>query len=129
MRGSSAAATPHSDTARTTPPTFKGRLAFIGVLPTDWGQGRVDWSAGGRPPPPKGRLRAGVSPAVLLVAHVFEPIDDLAVERLLDGDVRHGRRRRGPVPVPHAGREPDHVAGVDLLDRAPFLLDPAATGR
>src|SRR4051812_37703409 len=69
------------------------------------------------------------SPAVLPVAHVFQPVDDLPVERLLDGDVRHGRGRRGSVPVLLARREPDHVAGTDLLDRAALPLDPAAAGR
>src|SRR5437763_1919773 len=68
-------------------------------------------------------------PAVLLVAHVLQPVDDLAVEGFLDGDVRHRRRRSCPVPVPHARREPDHVAGTDLLDRAALLLHPAQAGR
>src|SRR5436305_147155 len=68
-------------------------------------------------------------PAVLLVAHMLQPVDDLAVERLLDGDVSHGRTRRGPVPVLLARREPDHVAGMDLLDRAALPLDPAAARR
>ena len=36
---------------------------------------------------------------------------------------------RRPVPVLHARREPDHVTGVDLLDRAALLLNPAAAGR
>ena len=67
--------------------------------------------------------------AVLFVAHVFQPIDDLAVELFLDGDMRHGRGRRGTVPVLLARREPDHVAGMDFLDRAALPLDPAATGR
>ena len=32
-------------------------------------------------------------PAVLLVGHVLEPLDDLSVERLVNSDVRHRRRR------------------------------------
>ena len=60
---------------------------------------------------------------------MLQPIDDLAVELLLDGDMRHGRGRRGTVPVLLARREPDHVAGMDLLDRAALPLDPAAAGR
>src|SRR3954471_7150620 len=66
---------------------------------------------------------------VLLVAHVLQPVDDLAVERLLDGDVGHGRGRGGPVPVLLARREPDHVAGPDLLDRPAPAPHPAAAGR
>src|SRR4051794_12415317 len=58
-----------------------------------------------------------MSLAVLLVGDVVHPIDHLAVECFLDGDVRHGSGRPGPVPVLLARREPDHVAGPDLLDR------------
>ena len=46
----------------------------------------------------------------------------------LDGDVGHGRGRRGPVPVLLARREPDHVARPDLLDRPAPALRPAAAG-
>ena len=53
----------------------------------------------------------------------------LAVELFLDGDVGHGRGRRGAVPVLLARREPDDIAGPDLLDRAALALDPAAAGR
>ena len=51
------------------------------------------------------------SAGVLLVADLLHPVDGLAVERFLDGDVRHRRGRRRAVPVLLAGREPDHVAG------------------
>src|SRR5256885_249898 len=74
-------------------------------------------------------VRGEESPAELAVPPVFQPIDVLAVERLLDGDVRHGRGRCRSVPVLLARREPDHVAGTDLLDRAALPLDPAAAGR
>ena len=66
---------------------------------------------------------------VLPVTDLFHPIDNLAVELFLNGDVRHGRRRRGAVPVLFAGREPDHITRPDLLDRAAFALGPAAAGR
>src|SRR3954447_8043146 len=36
--------------------------------------------------------------AVLLVGDLLHPLDHLAVERLLDRDVRHGGGRRGTVP-------------------------------
>src|SRR3954453_1750590 len=55
---------------------------------------------------------------------MFHPIDGLAAELLLDGDVAHGRRCRSAVPVLLAGREPDDIAGPDLLDRAAFTLNP-----
>src|SRR6476646_4005788 len=59
---------------------------------------------------------------ILRVAHVFHPLDGLAVERLLDGDVLHGIRRRGTVPMLLPGLEPDHVARADLLDRPVLAL-------
>ena len=67
--------------------------------------------------------------AILLVADLLHPVDHLAVELFLNGDVGHGRGRRGAMPVLLAGREPDHVAGPDLLDRAALALHPAAAGR
>ena len=42
---------------------------------------------------------------------------------------RHGRGRRGAVPVLLARLEPDHVARPDLLDRPALALDPAAARR
>ena len=65
-----------------------------------------------------------VSPAVLLVGDLFHPLDDLAVERFLNGDMRHGGSRRGTVPVPHAGWKPDDIAWPDFLDRAAFASAP-----
>ena len=70
--------------------------------------------------------------SILFVADLLHPVHDLAVEFFLDGDVRHRGRRRGPVPVLLAGREPDHVAGVDFLDHdsatvVERLRDQAAT--
>src|SRR3954447_23562819 len=47
----------------------------------------------------------------------------------LTDNVRHGRTRRRPVPVLLTRREPDHVAGVHLHDRAALPLAPAAAGR
>ena len=48
--------------------------------------------------------------AVLLVADVLHPVDDLAVLRFLNGDMRHRIDRRGAVPMFFAGRKPDDVA-------------------
>ena len=65
--------------------------------------------------------------AVLLVADLFHPVDDLAVELFGDGDVAHRGRRRRAKPVLLAGRKPDNVAGADFLDWAAPALHPAAT--
>jgi hypothetical protein len=64
--------------------------------------------------------------AILFITHLFHPFDDLAVERFLNGNVRHRGGRRRAVPVPHAGWKPDDIAGSDSLDRAAFDLHPAA---
>src|SRR5690349_24059306 len=67
--------------------------------------------------------------AVLLGGDLLHPLDHLAVERLLDRDVRHGGGRRGTVPVLLAGWEPDHVARPNLFDRPTPALRPTAAGR
>ena len=67
-----------------------------------------------------------LSGLVLLVADLFHPVDNLAVEFFLNGDVGHGRGGRGPMPVLLAGREPDHVTRTDFLNRAAPSLRPAA---
>ena len=74
-------------------------------------------------------LYSFINLSVLFVADLFHPVDDLAVELFLNGDVRHGGGRRGAVPVLLAGREPDHIAGPDFLDRPALALRPAAAGR
>src|SRR5437667_1017789 len=66
---------------------------------------------------------------ILFVADSLHPVSGLAVEPFLDGDVRHGRRRRGAVPVFLARRERDHVAGSNLLDRAAPALRASAARR
>src|SRR5215831_15828742 len=68
------------------------------------------------------------SPPVLLLADLLHPLNRLAVNPLLDGDVRHGGGRRGPVPVLLARREPHHIPGPDLLARTAPALGPAAAG-
>src|SRR6266487_2781058 len=71
----------------------------------------------------------GPSPGlILLVANLLHPVDGLAVEPLLNGNVRHGGGCRGAVPVLLARREPDHVARPDFLDRAAPALRQAAAG-
>src|SRR4051812_40931033 len=65
----------------------------------------------------------------LIVADLLHPVDALPVEGLRDCDVGHRGGGGRAVPVLLAGRNPDHVAGADLLLRAAFALGPAAAGR
>src|SRR5436305_4044732 len=60
---------------------------------------------------------------VLLIAHMFEPFDGLAIERLLNRDVRHRRSWRGAMPMLLTRLEPHHIARPDLFDRLPVALN------
>ena len=66
---------------------------------------------------------------ILLLAHLLHPIDRLAVELLLNGNVRHRGCGGCAVPVLFAGGEPDDIAGPNLLDWPAVALCPAAAGR
>jgi hypothetical protein len=57
---------------------------------------------------------------------MFHPVDGLAVQPFLNGDVGHGGVGSGAVPMLLSGREPDYVAGVNLFDGATFVLRPSA---
>src|SRR2546430_12599133 len=76
-------------------------------------------------------LRCCIGPPdvlLLLVADLFHPVHDLAIEVFLNGEVRHGGGWRGAVPMLLTGRDPDHVTGPDLLDRPSPALRAAAAG-
>jgi len=64
----------------------------------------------------------------MVIADLFHPVYDLAVERFLNGDMRHGRGWRGAMPMLLARRKRYHIAGMDLLNRAVLALHPTATG-
>src|SRR5258708_37533126 len=49
---------------------------------------------------------------VLFVTDLLHPVHHLPFKCFLNGDMRHGRGRRSPVPVLFAGREPDYIAGM-----------------
>src|SRR5437667_7026751 len=48
---------------------------------------------------------------VLVVGHVFQPLDGLAIELFLHGDMRHCGGRRRAVPVLFTRRKPHDVTG------------------
>ena len=69
------------------------------------------------------------SALVLFGAFRFHPVNDLAVELFLNGDVRHGCGWRGPVPMFLNRLEPDHVPWSNVLDGTTPALDPATASR
>src|SRR4249920_428422 len=73
--------------------------------------------------------RTSGSGPVFLVADFLHPVDGLAVDVFQNGDVRHGLRRRGAVPVLLARRAPDHIARANLFFRATLALHPSASFR
>jgi hypothetical protein len=68
-----------------------------------------------------------MSGLVLLVADLLHPVDDLAVELFLNGDMGHGRGRHGAMPMLLTRRASDHVTRSNHLDwTAPALYEAAA---
>src|SRR4051812_25151216 len=63
--------------------------------------------------------------SVLLVGDLLHPVDVLAVEGFLNGNVGHSSCRRGAVPVLQPGRKPHNIAGPHLLDGAAVALHPS----
>ena len=56
--------------------------------------------------------------AILLVADLLQPIDDLPIELFLNGNMRHCRGRRRAMPVLFAGEKPHYIARPNFLDWA-----------
>jgi hypothetical protein len=63
--------------------------------------------------------------SVLLVTDVLHPIDELAVHRLLNGNMRHRGSWRCAMPVFLTGRKPDHISRTNFLNR--FASVPTET--
>jgi hypothetical protein len=72
---------------------------------------------------------SGSSGAVLFIGHMLHPVDDLAVERFCNRDVRHRCGRSRAMPVFLARWEPDDIARPYLLNRSALALREAAAGR
>src|SRR5262245_29552269 len=54
---------------------------------------------------------------------MLHPIDDLAIQRLLNGDVCHCCCGRSSMPMLFAGRKPDHITRPDFVDWTAPNLD------
>src|SRR6267142_607612 len=63
------------------------------------------------------------------ITDLFHPLDGLSVEPFRNCDVCHGRRCCRAVPMLLTRREPDHVAGSDLLYRPAPALGASAARR
>ena len=64
----------------------------------------------------------------MVVADMFQPVDDFAVEPFLNGDVGYGGGRCRAMPVFFAGRKPDDVARPNFLDGSAQALSPTTAG-
>src|SRR4051794_3089762 len=71
-------------------------------------------------------LRSGL---VLLVTYFFHPLDALPIKMFNHGNMRHGRSRRGAVPMLLIRRAADHVSWPNFFDRASPALYEAAASR
>jgi hypothetical protein len=71
---------------------------------------------------------SSLSSAVLLVTHLFHPINVLPVKLLLNGDMRHTTGCSSAMPVFHARRYPYDITRLDLLLFTTLLLHPACAG-
>src|SRR5205807_4318370 len=70
-----------------------------------------------------------MSLSVLCLAHVFHPLDNLAVvELFLNRYVRHRGGRRRAMPMLFVRREQHRIARPNFLDRSSPAFRPAAPG-
>ncbi len=65
---------------------------------------------------------------VLFITHFFHPVHDLAVEGLLNRNVRHGCGRCSTMPMLLAWLKPSHIARTNFFNRAAFALNASTAG-
>src|SRR5450755_2337633 len=65
---------------------------------------------------------------IFRVGHLLHPGRVISIQRFLHRDVDHAIGRRAAVPMLFARRNPDDVAGLDLVYRPALALDPADAG-
>src|SRR5829696_1219315 len=128
-----ASAAPAPPTAMSNAPATAWRLLVLNIIrvsPSGTVQMASDAtcriSGGAFQAPSEGRSALRLD-GVLLVRDVLEPGHVDAVAVLVQGEVDEPARRRRAMPMLLVRRDPDRVAGADLLDRAvPFLHPPDA---
>src|SRR6478609_2399383 len=65
---------------------------------------------------------------VLVFAHLFHPINDLAVQLFLCGNVCHCDCWRRAMPMFFSRRKPYHITRANFFNRASLLLYPSEAG-
>jgi hypothetical protein len=60
---------------------------------------------------------------------MLEPLNVLAIQRFLNGNVRHRDGCCCAMPMLQAGRKSDHIARTHFLDRSALALNPSQAGR
>src|SRR2546425_13309860 len=70
----------------------------------------------------------GSAGEVFFVADMFHPVNKFPITLFLNGDVRHSRRRRSPMPMLLFRRGQHHITRTNLLDMSAFVLNPALAG-
>jgi hypothetical protein len=65
---------------------------------------------------------------VLFITDLFHPYNDFTVELFLNGDMCHGRGRRGTMPMLFLRRVPDHIAWSYVHFWTAFTLHPSTPG-
>ncbi len=66
---------------------------------------------------------------VLFFTNFFHPVNGLAIELLLDGDMSHSGCEGGSMPMLFTGRKPDYISGPNFLYGFAIELNPAAASR
>ncbi len=63
------------------------------------------------------------------VGFFFHPVNDLAIELLLDRDMSHSGCGSGSMPMLFTGRKPDYISRPNFLDGLAIALNPATPSR
>src|SRR5438093_7569449 len=73
----------------------------------------------------RGFVSMGFTIAVFFVADMFHPVDKFPITLFLNGNMRQGCGRRGPMPMLLSRRRQYYITRTNLLDMSAFMLNPA----